>query len=197
VEEKMGKLKSAALGCALVLATASGSLADDVTDQIDEALKAYQKKDYATATAALDAAANLIRQSKAETTKSFLPAPLSGWTASDAEATAMGAAMMGGGTTVSRQYHKGDDQVEITLLSDSPMLQAMAMMFTGAMSGPDNKLVVIDGRKTSYSKSENAYQTLVANKTLVKVAGSEGVDDKTLRAYLKAVKFADLEKAAQ
>jgi hypothetical protein len=193
----MGKLKSVALGCALVLATASGSFADDVTDQIDEALKAYQKKDYATATAALDAAANLIRQSKAETVKSLLPEPLSGWTAGDAEATAMGAGMMGGGTSVSRQYHKGDEQVEITLLSDSPMLQAMAMMFSGAMSGPDNKLVVIDGRKMSYSKSENAYQTVVANKTLVKVAGSEGVDDKTLRQYLKAVKFAEIEKAAQ
>jgi hypothetical protein len=193
----MGKLKSVALGCALVLATASGSFADDVTDQIDEALKAYQKKDYATATAALDAAANLIRQSKAETAKSLLPEPLSGWTAGDAEATAMGAGMMGGGTSVSRQYHKGDEQVEITLLSDSPMLQAMAMMFSGAMSGPDNKLVVIDGRKMSYSKSENAYQTVVANKTLVKVAGSEGVDDKTLRQYLKAVKFAEIEKAAQ
>ena len=109
----------------------------------------------------------------------------------------MGAGMMGGGTSIVRRYHKGDDQVEVTLVSDSPMLQAMAMMFSGAMSGPDNKLVVIDGRKTTYSKSDNAYQTLVANKTLVKISGSEGVDDKTLKAYLKGVKFAELEKAGQ
>jgi hypothetical protein len=193
----MGHLKSAALGGVLVLAAVSGSLADDVTDQIDEAVKAYQKKDYATAATALDAAANLIRQAKAETTKTLLPEPLSGWTADDAEATTMGAGMMGGGTSIVRRYHKGDEQVEITLLSDSPMLQAMAMMFTGAISGPDNRLVVIDGRKTTYSKSENAYQTLVANKTLVKVAGSTGVDDKTLRQYLKGVKFAELESAAK
>jgi hypothetical protein len=193
----MRVLKAAALGGALVLASVSGSFADDVTDQIDEALKAYKKKDYATATTALDAAANLIRQAKAETTKTLLPEPLAGWTADEAEVTTMGAGMMGGGTSILRQYRKGDDQVEVTLVSDSPMLQAMAMMFSGAMSGPDNKLVVIDGRKTTYAKSDNAYQTLVANKTLVKVSGSEGVDDKTLRAYLKAVKFAELEKAAQ
>lgn len=193
----MRVLKSAALGGALLLTAVSGSLADDVTDQIDEAVKAYQKKDYATAATALDAAANLIRQAKGEATKTLLPEPLSGWTADEAEVTTMGAGMMGGGTSIVRRYHKGDDQVEVTLVSDSPMLQAMAMMFSGAMSGPDNKLVVIDGRKTTYSKSDNAYQTLVANKTLVKVSGSEGVDDKTLKAYLKGVKFAELEKAAQ
>src|SRR5690242_16537453 len=154
----MRVLKSAALGGALLLTAVSGSLADDVTDQIDEAVKAYQKKDYATAATALDAAANLIRQAKAEGTKTLLPEPLSGWTADEAEVTTMGAGMMGGGTSIVRRYHKGDDQVEVTLVSDSPMLQAMAMMFSGAMSGPDNKLVVIDGRKTTYSKSDNAYQ---------------------------------------
>jgi hypothetical protein len=193
----MSKLKAVILSSVLVLGAASAGHADDVTDQIQEALKAYQKKDFATATAALDAAANLIRQSKAEIWKTMLPEPLAGWTAADAEATSMGAAMMGGGTTVTRQYEKEEASVEITLLSDSPMIQAMAMMFTGAVSGPDNKLVVIDGRKTNYSKSENAYQLLVANKVLVRVSGNEGVNDQTLRSYLKGVKFAEIEKAAQ
>ena len=109
----------------------------------------------------------------------------------------MGVAMMGGGTTAERDYSKGNETVKISLLSDSPMIQGMAMMFSGAMAGPDNKLVVIDGRRMMYSKSDNAYQTIVANKVLVKIEGSQGVDDQTLRTFLKAVKFAEIEKKAQ
>lgn len=180
----------------LLLGTAS-AYADDVTDQIQEALAAYEKKDYSTALAALDAAANLIRQSKSEGWKSVLPEPLPGWEAEEAQATAMSAAMMGGGTSIVREYRKGDETVEISIFGDSPMVQAMAMMFSGAVSGPDSRLVIIDGRKVNYSKNDNSYQTLVANKVLVKVEGSEGVDDKTLRSYLRAIKFAEIEKSVQ
>ena len=35
--------------------------------------------------------------------------------------------------------------------------------------------VAIDGRKVTYTKSENAYQTIIANKSMVKVEGSKGV----------------------
>ena len=50
----------------IIIATASGARADDVTDQINEALKAYQNHDTQTAVAALDGAANLLRQARAE-----------------------------------------------------------------------------------------------------------------------------------
>ncbi len=53
----------------LVLAMAPGTRADDVTDQINEALKAYQNHDTQTAIAALDAAANLLRQARADALK--------------------------------------------------------------------------------------------------------------------------------
>ena len=44
-----------------------------MTDQINEALKAYQNHDTQTAIAALDAAANLLRQARAEGLKKLLP----------------------------------------------------------------------------------------------------------------------------
>lgn len=192
----MRPMKHIIAASVLLLGTASAH-ADDVEDQIQEALAAYGKKDYSTALAALDAAANLIRQSKSEGWKSVLPEPLPGWEAEEAQATAMSAAMMGGGTSIVREYRKGDETVEISIFGDSPMVQAMGMMFSGAVSGPDSRLVIIDGRKVNHSKSDNSYQTLVANKVLVKVGGSEGVDDKTLRSYLKAIKFAEIEKSVQ
>ena len=187
----------AAAAVAVSLLSAPTARADDVKDQINEALSAYDKKDLATATAALEAALGLLRQARAEVWKTVLPDAPQGWTAGEIELASMGVAMMGGGTTAKRDYTKGEETVEISLLSDSPMIQGMAMMFSGAMSGPDNKLVVIDGRRMMYSKSDNAYQTIVANKVLVKIEGSQGVDDQTLRTFLKAVKFAEIEKKAQ
>ena len=187
----------AAMAIAVSLFSAPVARADDVKDQINEALSAYDKKDLATATAALEAAHGLLRQARAEIWKTVLPEAPQGWTAGEVELASMGVAMMGGGTTAKRDYTKGAESVEISLLSDSPMIQGMAMMFSGAMSGPDNKLVVIDGRRMMYSKSDNAYQTIVANKVLVKIEGSQGVDDPTLRTFLKAVKFAEIEKKAQ
>jgi hypothetical protein len=187
-----------ALIVSLGLGITAAARADDVTDQLNEALRAYEKKDLATASAALDVAQTLIRQMSADVWKTMLPEPLAGWNADEAESTSVGAAMLGGGTSVSRNYRKDSDNVEITLVTDSPLLQGMGALFSGGMvTGSDMKLLVIDGRKTTFTKSENSYQTMVSNKALVKVTGSKGVDDATLRAYLTAIKFQQIEKAAQ
>jgi hypothetical protein len=187
-----------ALIVSLGLGITAAARADDVTDQLNEALRAYEKKDLATASAALDVAQTLIRQMSADVWKTMLPEPLAGWNADEAESTSVGAAMLGGGTSVSRNYRKDSDNVEITLVTDSPLLQGMGALFSGGMvTGSDMKLLVIDGRKTTFTRSENSYQTMVSNKALVKVTGSKGVDDATLRAYLTAIKFQQIEKAAQ
>jgi hypothetical protein len=169
--------------------------ADDISDQINEALKAYEKHDLATAAAALDAASNLLRQAKAETWKAMLPEPLPGWTGADVESATVRAAMLGGGTSVSRTYRKADQSIDIAFIADSPMMQGLgSLMSSGLVTGSDVKLLIIDGRKVTYTKSENSYTTMVG-KVLVSVKG-QGVDDAPLRAYLKAIKFADLEKAS-
>src|SRR5689334_7349019 len=98
------RLRLWVVACLLV---ASVARADDVTDQVNEALKAYQNHDTQTAIAALDAATNLLRQSRAEALKKLLPAVPPGWTADEAESTAVGVAMLGGGITASRTYHNG------------------------------------------------------------------------------------------
>ncbi len=167
--------------------------ADDVTDQIQQAQKAYDKRDFIAAAAALDVASNLLRQASAEVWKVMLPNALPGWKADDAEATVVGGAILGGGTHVARTYRKGDKSVEVSLTADSPMLQGVgSLLNTGLFSEGDNKLVIIDGRKMNYSKSESSYTAMVG-KAMVVVKG-EGVDDATVQSYLKAVNFDEIEK---
>ena len=60
------------------IATVSAAHADDVTDQINEALQAYQNHDTQTAITALDAASNLLRQSRADGLKTPAAAAAAG-----------------------------------------------------------------------------------------------------------------------
>lgn len=179
-------------------AQAAPVLADDVTDQIDEALKAYEKEDYNTAITALDAASTLVRQKKAETVTKLLPEPLDGWKALKPESTAAGASMFGGGISASRSYLSDKHKVNISITSDSPMLQAMSMMFSNPMfMGQDNKLVVINGQKAIANNQENSLTAMVANKVMIKVDGTGGATMDELKEWFKAIDFKAIEAYAQ
>ena len=178
-------------------AIASAARADDVTDQINEALKAYQNHDTQTAIAALDAATNLLRQSRADGLKRLLPQPPPGWTADAAESTAVSVAMLGGGVTASRAYHNGNQRVEVQIVADSPMLQTVAALISsplGALGGM--KTLVIGGRRYSYNETENSYITLIADKVIVRIDGNSAAPEPTLRSFLNLLDFAAIEKAA-
>ncbi len=181
----------------LIGCCAQGARADDVTDQINEALKAYQKHDAPTALAALDAAASLLRQARADSFKALLPAAPSGWTADPGETTAVGAAMLGGGTPASRKYPNGNQQVEVQIMADSPMLQGMAALIGSPFAAAGGmKTVVLAGRRLTYTPDDNSYITLVGNKVIVKVAGNKGVADAALKSFIGAIDFAAIEKLA-
>ena len=188
---------AAAAFCVLA-AAGSTARADAVTDQINQALAAYGKKDLKGAATALDSAATLIRQQEAALWKAVLPAALPGWTAQQPEGSAVAPALFGGGVTVSRKYQKGAAVVTVSIIANSPMVQAMAGFMSssfGAMLG-GSQFVVIDGHRLLYSKSENSYQTLVGHAVLVKVEGNPATDDAALRQYLHAVDFTAVKRLA-
>ena len=194
------RLKYALAAAAFCILAAAGTPAhaDAVTDQINQALAAYAKKDLKGAASALDAAATLIRQQEATLWQAVLPAALPGWTAQKPEGGAIAPALFGGAVTVSRKYQKGAAIVTVSIVANSPMVQAMAGFLSsglGAMLG-GSEFVVIDGRRLLYSKSENSYQTLVGHTALVKVEGTPTVDDAALRQYLHAIDFAALKRLA-
>jgi hypothetical protein len=187
------RLAVLALGVALV----PGARADDVTDQINEALKAYQNHDTQTAIAALDAAANLMRQARAEGLKKLLPPTPPGWSADEAQSTAVGVAMLGGGITASRAYHNGDQRVEVQIVTDSPVLQGLGALIGSPLATFGGmKTVVIGGRRMSYTESDHSYMTVVADKVIVRLEGNADTPDVTLKNFIDAIDFAAIEKLA-
>lgn len=189
------------LGAAVLALGATPLSADDVTDSIDEAVKAYKDGDYATAAASLEAAAQVVRQKRAEVFTKFLPEAPSGWTAEEPTTTAAGAAMFGGGVTAERTYAKDEASVTVRLVTDSPMMSAMMMMMNNPMllsSSDTGKLERIKGQKALVKYDADSkggeINIAVAGTMLVSVTG-EGVTAAELKAFAEEMDFAKLAAA--
>jgi hypothetical protein len=177
---------------------ASAARADDVSDQIDKAAAAWRAHDSQGALTALDAAASLLRQARADALKTSLPLPPPGWTADPTETSAVSAEMLGGGTSASRTYHNGPQRVQVEITADSPMLQGIAALVSSPLATTSGvKTVTIGGRPASYTESDNGYMTLIGGKIIVKVDGSKDTPEPTLRSFVASINFGALEKLAQ
>jgi hypothetical protein len=167
--------------------------ADDILDAIDSARKAYQAGDLANAKQSLDVASQLIAQKNAEAFSALLPAPLSGWKAEKAQATAVGASMFGGASAASRTYTNNKDQtVEVSISGDSAMIMQFGPMLNNpALAGAMGKLVRV-GDQRAIQTNDGDVLMLVANKILVHVQGSADATSKL--AYAQAINVAKLSK---
>lgn len=167
--------------------------ADDILDAIDAARKAYQAGDMANAKQSIDTASQLIVQKNAEAFSALLPAPLSGWKAEKAQATAVGAAMFGGASAASRTYTNAKgDTVEVSITGDSAMIMQFGPMLNNpALAGAMGKLVRV-GDQRAIQTSDGDIMMLVANKILVHVQGSAEAPAKL--SYAQAIDVAKLSK---
>ena len=187
------------LSAFLLLAQPLHAAEDTILSAIKEATKQYQSGDYSGASSNLDYASQLIRQKKSERMKSLLPNPLPGWEAKEASAQALGAAVLGGGVTVSRDYTKGPASISVEIVSDSPVLQSVLMMinnplFAGAGGG---KLETIKGNRSimkydSGKKSGELY-IVVNGRFVITIKGRQAAREDML-AYGEAMDYRVLEK---
>lgn len=173
-----------ALACALAL-TAAPLAADPIEDALNAALQAYRAGDVAAAKEEADFAVSLLGQQKAQGLGAFLPQPFDGWTRTDGDAQAAGAAMFGGGLQASASYARADAAIEIQILADSPMVAAMAgMLATPAMMATLGEVRRV-GKHRYVAASDGQVMALIANRVLVQLSGSADKADKI--AYFEAI----------
>ena len=183
-----------------IAGAAVGAEEDDIVNSINEGMEFYKNGEFAEATSSLNYAVQLIQQKKGESLSNLLPEPLEGWEAEEAQSQAAGAAMFGGGVTAERSYSKADGRLSIQIVTDSPMLQGVMMMFSNPMfaTADGSKMVRVGRQKAivKYSAAEEAgdLKMVVGNRFLVTVEGS-GISHDELVAYAKAIdtkKMADM-----
>lgn len=180
-----------------LVAALSPLRADEVTDNLDTAKTAYEAGNYSEAITAIDYANQLIRQKKGDELKKFLPDAPKGWEADEAESEAAATSMLGGGVTTKRSYRRGDSNVTIKIQSDSPMLQATAMMLSNPMfmSGNGAKMETLKGQKVSVTFKSGGdsgeIKAVVDNRYLVEIEGNSLTRD-DLMIFAKALDYAKL-----
>lgn len=171
---------------------------DDVEDSIKEALQSYKNGEYKEAAESLNYASQLVQQKRSTGLESFLPEPLKGWTAKEASSQAAGAAMFGGGITAEREYRKESGSITVQIITDSPMMQSMMMMFSNPMfaTADGGKLERIGRQKAivKYDKDnkEGDIKIVVANRYLVSIEGRH-VSVEDLKAYANAIDYKKLQ----
>ena len=140
----------------------------------------------------------MIQKKKSDILTSFLPKPLDGWSAKDSTSQAVGAAMFGGGVTAEREYTKGDSSIKVQIVTESPMLQSMMMMFANPMfaASDGGKMEKIKRQKAivkyDSSNKEGEIQIVVAKRFLVTING-DSVSKDDLKAYAKAIDYKKLK----
>jgi hypothetical protein len=176
----MKKLRAIfAVLAAFALLGAATVQADEITDQLERGLKLYKEGKYGESLNEIDFASAQIRQKKADTFAGAFPDAPAGWTAEKAETQAIAKALFGGGITATRNYKQDKNRVKMELVTDSPLLQSMAMVINNPMmmqGGQGMKPVRVGDERGMLQTHNNRaeLQLIVDGKVLVKVEVNAG-----------------------
>ena len=141
---------------AVLGALCTPALADDVSDAIDAARKAYQSGDVVNTKQSLDLATQLLSQKSAENFATLLPNPLPGWTGEKPQTTTVGA--LGFGASVaSRKYTSArGDSVEVQITGDSAVVTQIATLLTNpTVAGLMGKLIRVGNQRAIQDQEGN------------------------------------------
>lgn len=194
----------------LLVGVAMPAMADQVTDQLDQAKTYYQDGDLAGASNELQFALQDIKAQLAEKYKAGFPDAPAGWTIEDSDDSGDSSAAMailGGGTSVTRTYKQTDGEGTVTasLMLDNPMVQGFAAMMTNPAimaqqpnarrlrMGRDNAIITFDKE----NQSGDATYLLGGGRMMLKLEGSNLSDGGAILEELtKGWKVDELKKLA-
>jgi hypothetical protein len=198
--KKMKKILLSTLTTLALLTTAV--TADEIIEQMNEAMKAYQDKDYKGAMDELKFITALLQKLSAAENQKLLPKPLEGWKKQESRNGSQGGiSMLGrGGTSMQATYKKDRESVEIKIRANSPMIAMMSMAITNpALMASDPRLTPFRYKRNKGVKKKEGNVTeitlLISGQILVQVKGRNLKDDTVLEQYLDKIDFKELKSS--
>jgi len=199
-------VKLSHLGFALLVSLGVSNLyADEIKDQINSGLKAYEEKDYKLALDELKYAEAQLQELVNKENASLLPEPLEGWDATDVKTQSMG--MLGGGSNMSREYSRGKQKIKLEITANSPLLNMVSMMMKNPMmmsSNPEMKPYRYKRNKgmMELKRGKLSAKLLLAGQVLVNAELSDRDSDRlkekgkeVIEQYLDKLDFAKIKEA--
>ncbi len=174
-------------------------MADEIEDQIQAGLKAYQDKEYKIAVDELKFAMAQLEKLTHDENKKLLPPALDGWTMKADDSGAQAAmSMLGGGTTIGANYQRNNEKIHIQIIANSPMIAMVGMMINNPMMAAADENTKpyrykrIKGiKKTEGSNTE--ITLLLAGQIMVRLDGENLKDPAVLEQYLDAIDMKKLK----
>ncbi|RTZ64988.1 MAG: hypothetical protein DSZ29_04855 [Aquificaceae bacterium] len=175
--------------------------ADEITDQINEGLKAYETKDYKGAVDELKFATAQLEKLAYEENKKLLPDAIDGWEKQKIKNSnnQMAMSIMGGGTSIKGRYKKDKEQVDIEVVANSPLLAMISMMLKNpAMISADDSMEPYRYKRIKGVKKTKGNRVeitlLIAGQIMLKVEGRNLKDKAVLKQYLDAIDINKLKE---
>jgi len=170
-------------------------------EALEVAKKSAEQEKLGAAIAALQAAIQDLQKKQRAAVLAAMPKP-EGWTIQDPpaddQADAVAAGMFGAGYSTTRRYQKGQQQLNVEVTANSPLLQMLGMMFNNpALIEADGGEIVKYGAHKAILKKQGddgqELMLLMHDTHLIKVSGNGVTADELLRVFDQA--FVDrLEK---
>ena len=173
---------------------------DQVIQAVNEGIQKYNEQKYGEAAGQFEYAAQLAKQKKGEQIKDFVQSiePIEGWVGNQATSQAMAGGFMGGGVNVDREFTKDSSRMNLTILSDSPLIQSVIMLFSNpAMAAASGgELSTINGERVvvKFDPNNNSgeVKSVIDGKYLFTLDGRD-VSKDDLTNQTKNVNFQDLK----
>jgi len=176
--------------------------ADDISDQITAGLEAYKEQDYKMALEELKFVTAQIQQLNQEELQKLMPQALEGWTEKEGNNrdNQVAMSMMGGGTSMKKEFQRDREKVTVEVLANSPMMQMMTMILKNPamMAGQKNTKPYRYKRAKGMiktDKNQTEISLVLAGQILVKITGRKLEDDAVLKEYLEQLDFSKLKDA--
>ena len=176
-------------------------IADEIEDQIQAGLKAYQDKDYKIAADELKFAMAQVEKLAQNDNQKLLPPALDGWSMKADDSTAQAAmSMMGGGTSMGANYTHGNENVHIQIIANSPMIAMVGMMINNPMMAAADE----NTKPYRYKRIKGIKQTegtnteitlLLVGQIMIKIDGENLKDTAVLEQYLDKMDMKALKEA--
>ena len=159
------------------------------TERLDNARRAFEAKKFGTTVAELQEALTLAIEKQHAAVLAALPPAMAEWKVTPqkkaAPAGAFGNALLGmTGNIITQEYRRNERgaNVRVTVHADSPMVQALGMMFANpALLGEGKELISYKDDKAVLETRGNrlTLQIILSGKHMVEVT-STGINDETL-----------------
>lgn len=187
---------------AAVLALAAAARADEVTDQLDAARKAYDTGDLRSSVDALNFALAAIKERQSAGLLKLLPQPLAGWQADPGQSQSGGLADMLTGINLTRRYFRTDGaEVNLTVTADSPLLPMLTMFLSSPFmiqADPGSKPYTFKGQRglSKHAPDSDEYEVslMIGNRILIQAKGRGLPDGTAVQQYIESMDVGAIQK---